>query len=111
VQHLEYRHALGVAGVVRRRRHEREGVLEMRDVRPGRADQLAQLSVGGAIPYRGGGRRELAHRGDGIVVQGEWDHLVAMVFEHGAGRGETLVFTARQLVKVVHVQDAHSALH
>ena len=111
VEHLEHRHAFGVTGVVRGRRHQREGVLEMCDVGSGRADQPAQFSVGGAIPHRGGRRRHLAHRGDGIVVQGERDHLVAMVFEHCAGRGEALIFTARQLVEVVHVQDAHSALH
>jgi hypothetical protein len=104
VKRLNNGNALGVAGVVSRRRDERKDVVKMRNVRPPGSDEPTNLPIGTSGPENVGCQAQAGHARAlrNLAVRPEVDlGLVTMRREKCSICVDGAVFAARELIRIV----------
>ena len=81
--------------------------MEMGDLWPMRAEQIAQLAERRPAPQSAGGKLQATHRIDRVIGQTILHDLVPVRPEHRDLGRHALIFTAHLLIEVVRYDNVH----
>ncbi len=109
MQGLHHRHAFFAAGVIDRRRNDREKIVDVHHIRPAVAQKGFEFLMPGARPDTVDGRFDLAHQAAGVGgLLFDFFDLKSVLLEQLRFRFKDLIFASRLDVVVMHAQNAET---